>query len=86
MPTATVTSKGQVTIPKRVREVLKLHSGDKIDFLIATDGTVTVRPATIDIMSLHGILHREGQRPLPVEEMDDAIAAAVSEKDKRSRR
>jgi antitoxin PrlF len=86
MPTATITSKSQVTLPKRVREALKVQTGDKIDFIIATDGTVTVRPATHDVMSLYGLLHREGQRPISIEEMNEGIAAAIVEKYQRSRR
>jgi AbrB family looped-hinge helix DNA binding protein len=45
MPSTTVTSKGQVTIPKRIREFLRVKPGDRIDFDIEASGKVVVRPA-----------------------------------------
>jgi AbrB family looped-hinge helix DNA binding protein len=41
---ATITSKGQVTIPKRVRDALDLDEGTEIEFVVEDDGSVTVRP------------------------------------------
>jgi antitoxin PrlF len=48
----TLTSKGQTTIPKPIRDHLGLHAGDQLDFVIEPDGRVTLRPATIDVMDL----------------------------------
>ena len=73
MPSSTLTSKGQTTIPKEVRDHLKLQSGDQIDFLIRSDGTVVLRPATLDVRELKGILHRKNRRPVSVNAMTDAI-------------
>ena len=42
MPSSTLTRKGQTTIPKQVRDHLKLQSGDQLDFLIREDGTVVI--------------------------------------------
>ncbi len=72
MPTATLTSKGQTTIPKEVREYLGLKAGDRIDFLLI-DGKVILRPATVDVRSLKGCLHRPGRKPVSVEEMSLAV-------------
>ena len=72
MATATVTSKGQVTIPKQIRELLGLGSGDRINFVIEDDGRVTFRPATKDIRSLKGIVHKPG-KPVSVEDMNATI-------------
>jgi antitoxin PrlF len=64
MPTATLTSKGQTTIPREVREFLKLKTGDKLEFRLNSDGsTVTLTAANIDILALKGILKREGAKP-----------------------
>jgi antitoxin PrlF len=76
MPTATITSKGQVTLPKKVREALKVGPGDQIDFVVEDSGQVSVRPVQIDVTELRGLLHRPGMRPASLDEMDAAIARA----------
>ena len=64
MPTAMLTSKGQTTIPRQVREVLKLKAGDRIEFTLSADGkTATIRPANISISELRGLLKRDGMKP-----------------------
>jgi AbrB family looped-hinge helix DNA binding protein len=73
VPSATITSKGQTTIPKEVRDYLKVQSGDQIDFVIQPDGTVIVRPATIDVSQLKGILHRKNRKPVSIEAMNKAV-------------
>jgi AbrB family looped-hinge helix DNA binding protein len=73
MPTATVTSKGQVTIPKAVREVLGVDAGDQIDFIVNDHGEVTVRGVGGDVRELRGLLKRPGRRAVTVEEMNAAI-------------
>lgn len=73
MPVSTVTSKGQTTIPKEVRDHLKLRSGDQIDFLIQDDGTVILRPATLHVSQLKGLLHRKNMKSVSVDAMNKAI-------------
>jgi antitoxin PrlF len=73
MPSSTLTSKGQTTIPKEVRDHLKLQSGDQIDFVIQENGTVLLRPATIHVRELKGILHRKDMTPLSIDAMNDAV-------------
>jgi antitoxin PrlF len=73
MPSATITSKGQTTIPKEVRDYLKVQSGDQIDFIIQADGTVIVRPATTHVSQLKGILHRRNMKPVSIDAMNKAI-------------
>ncbi len=73
MSLSTITSKGQTTIPKGIREHLNLHAGDKIDFIIDESGQVIVEPATLDIRELKGILHREDMKPVSVEDMKKAV-------------
>ncbi|MEW5745624.1 MAG: type II toxin-antitoxin system PrlF family antitoxin [Nitrospirota bacterium] len=73
MPVSLITSKGQTTIPKRIREHLHLNPGDKINFVIQNDGKVVLQPATVDIKELEGILHRPGMKPVSTEQMQAAI-------------
>ena len=73
MPSSTLTSKGQTTIPKEVREYLKLQSGDQIDFLIRPDGTVVLRPATLHVCEWKSILHRKNMKALSVDALNEAI-------------
>jgi AbrB family looped-hinge helix DNA binding protein len=74
MPSATLTSKGQVTIPKAIRQALKLRTGDRLDFVQEDEGRVVVRAGTADVGELKGLLHRPGRKPVRLEEMDAAIA------------
>ncbi len=73
MPTATVTSKGQITIPKQVRELLRVEAGDQVDFTLNERGDVVVRSANADVRELRGFLKRSRRRPVRVEAMDAAI-------------
>jgi antitoxin PrlF len=68
VPTATLTSKGQTTIPKEVREYLGLRAGDRIDFLLV-DGRAILQSVNLDVRSLKGFLHKPGRTPVTVEEM-----------------
>lgn len=77
-----VTSKGQTTIPKEIRDRLGLEAGTRIEWSIE-NGKATLRPRKIRAVDLAGILHRPGMKPLTIEEMDDAIMDAVAEDDER---
>ena len=81
MPTATLTSKGQITIPKAVRESLHLHSGDRIEFVVHGSSEALVRPITKSVDEVFGKLHDPDQPALTVEEMDAAIAAGMRSRD-----
>ncbi|GMV23222.1 MAG: hypothetical protein AMXMBFR57_31710 [Acidimicrobiia bacterium] len=74
MPTATLTSKGQITVPRQVRDHLRLQTGDAVDFIIDEHGRVHVRAADIDVSDLKGLLHAPGRKPVSLEDMDAAIA------------
>lgn len=73
MRTSTITRKGQVTIPKRIREVLRVKPGDQIDFVVEDDGRVAVRAATLHVSELKGLLYRPGRRPVTLSELEQAI-------------
>ncbi|MEO8378248.1 MAG: AbrB/MazE/SpoVT family DNA-binding domain-containing protein [Acidobacteriota bacterium] len=72
MPSATVTSKGQITVPKEIRDHLGITAGDRLSFQIGSEGEVLVEPETTDVRSLRGMLKRRGRR-LSLEDMDLAI-------------
>jgi antitoxin PrlF len=69
---AKITSKGQVTIPKEVRDALHLKSGDRIAFDLRPDGSAVVRPAKVDIRDCFGLL--KAKRHVSLEEMNRVIA------------
>ena len=73
MPSATMTSKGQITIPVEIRRALKLEIGDRVDFLLREDGVVELRPGSVDLRSLFGALVPRA-RSATLAEMDEAIA------------
>ena len=69
MSTSTLTSKGQITLPKKVREHLRVQTGDAVDFVFGADGEIRVRAGSVDVSELRGLLHRPGRRPVSVEQM-----------------
>lgn len=76
MPAATLTSKGQLTLPKAVRDHLRVHPGDTVDFVFEEDGAVRVRAGHYDARDLQGLLRKPGRKPVTLETMDAAIRAA----------
>jgi antitoxin PrlF len=68
MSFATVTSKGQTTIPKSVRDAAGLSAGDTIHFTVLTDGTIIVRPKNRSIRDL--IIKQRKKRHVTVEQMN----------------
>lgn len=66
---ATLTSKGQTTIPKEIRDSLGMKSGDRITFTLMPDATVVMRVKSKSITELAGALHKKGRKPLPVEQL-----------------
>jgi antitoxin PrlF len=72
MPTGTLTTKGQITIPKEVRDRLKLRAGSRVNFIFGRGGSVTLKPVK-DFRSLKGIIKSPFNRPITIEEMNEAI-------------
>lgn len=66
---STLTSKGQTTIPKEIRDGLGMRPGDRIRFTLLADGTVIMRAKTRRLLDLAGSLYRKGRKPLPVEDL-----------------
>ena len=76
---ATVTSKGQVTIPKPIRDRLHLEPGDKIDFVLDEGGDLRGTPVTVPVARLKGMVPRPAS-PVSLEKMDEAIARGALRK------
>jgi len=72
MPAATLTSKGQTTIPKAVREYLRLRPGDRMEFILEENGRVVLVPAVVDVRELEGILPPP-RKPVTIEKMKKVI-------------
>ena len=85
MPTATLTTKGQITIPKEVREFLGVETGDRLSFVVREDGSVIVKPITRHVRELGGLLHRPAHRAVSISEMDEGIARRMRTKFGRQR-
>lgn len=80
-----MTSKGQTTVPKEVRDVLGLEAGTRIEWIVQGDHAI-VKPRKLRAVDLAGILHRPGMKPLSIEEMNKAILKAAAEDDARIQR
>ena len=70
--TATITGKGQITIPVEIRRKLDLQTGDKINFLIDKDNVVSFSPVTQNIMTLKGMVAKPDQ-PVSIDQMNITI-------------
>jgi len=66
---STLTSKGQTTIPKGIRDKLAMKSGDRMTFTLMPDGTVLMRVKNKSALGLAGVLHSKGQKPEPIERL-----------------
>lgn len=85
MATSTITSKGQITLPKEVRDHLHVREGDRIEFAIERDGEVRVRPVTGSVEEMYGMLRRPGIPARSLEEIDEGIAVLMRKEDERVR-
>ncbi len=85
MATSTLTSKGQITVPKAIRDHLSIETGDRVDFMITEDGTVEVRVLERPLDELYGFLHRPGVAVVSLEQIDEAIGEGRGTDDERIR-
>ena len=85
MPRATVTSKGQITLPKDIRTHLGVGAGDRVEFRINPDGTVTVTPQSGSVRRLFGFLRRPNLAGISVDAMDSAVSDALANDLERTR-
>lgn len=74
---ATITSKGQITLPISVRKALKIKTGDKLDLVVTEEGEIRGTPVSSNLSALAEILP-PAKRKLSLEEMDAAIREEAS--------
>ena len=79
MALATLTTKGQVTIPKKVRDLLKLRTGDKIEITVTENSEAVIRPVSKKVDDIYGKLRKPGQKVVTLEEIDNAIKKRVQD-------
>jgi len=72
MPSATITSKGRITLPVEIRRALRVGPGDRVSFRTALDGRVVVEPETLDLRSLKGAV-RSVVKGVSAKQMQDAM-------------
>ena len=73
MALATLTTKGQVTIPKKIRESLKRHTGDKIEIIVTENREAIIRPVSKKVDDIFCKLHKPGRKAVSIEAIDNAI-------------
>ena len=81
-----ITSKGQATIPKPIRDYLRLKPGDRVKFFLHPDGSVVLLPK-LPASALRGMIKSRRPKPVTLDEMNEAIVAGASGRAaRRSRR
>ncbi len=82
MAQATLTTKGQVTIPKEIREALNLQTGDKIEIRITDKKEAIIRPISRKVDDIFCKLHRPGIEPVSLKAVDEAIRNRMKDRNK----
>lgn len=82
---ATITSKGQLTLPKEIRDRLGLVTGSKLDFIIQADGALFARPMRRGAADLFGLLHDPARAASTVKQMNQAVVQHLAQDDERIR-
>jgi AbrB family looped-hinge helix DNA binding protein len=80
MALATLTTKGQVTIPKPIRDSLKLNTGDKIEIVITEKREAILRPVSKKVDDIFCKLHKASRKAVSLETMNDAIKNRMRKK------
>lgn len=83
MEISRLTSKGQVTLPKAVREAMGLGVGDRVEFLPTDQGGFVIRPLRSDISKIRGLLAGRVAKPVSIEEMNEAIEEEAGKSSQR---
>ena len=82
MPIATLTSKGQITLPAAVRAALGLSAGHQVDF-VPKGGSFVLMPVSSDVTALKGRFAGRVKKPVSLDAMNQAIAAGAASRNKK---
>jgi len=82
---STVTDKGQITLPKALRDRLGIHPGSKVEFSLQSDDSVRLRVLARGSAGLFGLLAVPGEATRPLEDIDIGVAAAVAQRSRPAR-
>ena len=74
---ATLTSKGQITIPKAIRKSLRLHTGDRIAFAVNGQSEAILTPITKSVDEVYGRLFKKDGPTCSIDQMNNAIRARM---------
>ncbi len=80
MAFVTVTTKGKITIPKDIRKLLKLHTGDKIEISVTEDGSAIIQPVSKKVDDIFCKLYKSGRKAISVEDMNKAVQKRMKNK------
>ncbi len=80
MALATVTTKGQITIPKQIRDSLKLTTGDKIEIVSIDNMQALIKPVSKKVDDVFCRLHDPKRKKVSQQEMNDAVANRMKDK------
>lgn len=77
---STLTSKGQITLPKAIRDKLGLAAGSQLRFELMPDNSIRARAVKADARSVRGLLQSPLARPLSLAQEDAGIASHLAAK------
>jgi AbrB family looped-hinge helix DNA binding protein len=80
MATATITTKGQITIPKAIRDSLMLSAGDKIEFIVIDKREALIRPVSKKVDEVFGMLHKQDREAFSVDEMNKKLRLKLKDR------
>lgn len=80
---STVTDKGQITLPKAIRDLLGIEAGSKLAFEVQPDRTIKVRLLARGSAGLFGLLSSPGEAARTLAEMDAGVVAAIKQRARR---
>jgi antitoxin PrlF len=83
---ATLTSKGQITLPKEIRDRLGLDAGAVLDFELQADNTITARAVRPDARRIRGLLASPHRQAVTTAQMDEAVGKLLTDKHAPGRR